>query len=235
MTSAVAAFGVIMSYEGNAVAEIIEMGNVKYERDFIDVTNHSSSGGYEEFIASGIIKTGELTIKCNSIISDTAQVAMKAAWLAKTAGTVAITFPDGQGFSGEAIITSYEYEAGLTEQIKLSITLKWTSTLTESTTLATAPSALACTTAILYPAFAAGTYEYYGVSTGDTCTFTLTFATSTAALYREGVYVAALTTETPSGAQSLGADGTVTDFQIVVSEASKANRIYNIHISNAAA
>lgn len=234
-TSAVAGFGVVLTYNSQTVGEILELGGIKFERDFIDVTNHDSTGGYEEFIASAIIKTGEFTIKCNSVIGNAGQAAIKTAWAAKTAEAVAITFPDGDGFTGSAIVKDYELVSQLAEQIVFNVTFKWTGAVTEATTLATAPSNLACTTATIYPTFAAGTYEYYGVSTGDTCTFTLTFATSTAKLYREGVYVQDLTSTVASGAQSLGADGTVTDFSILVSEASKGTRTYNIHISNAAA
>lgn len=234
-TSAVAGFGVTLTYDSQVVGEILEMGGIKFDREFIDVTNHSSPGGYEEFISSAIIKTGEFTIKCNSVIGNAGQAAIKAAWAAKTAETVAITFPDGDAFAGSAIVKDYEVVSGLADQIILNVTFKWTGAVTDTTTLATAPSALAVTTATLYPTpFAAGTYDYYGVSTADTCTITLTFLTATAALYREGVYVQALTTATPSGSLSLGADGTVTDFQIVVSEATKGSRTYNIHISNAA-
>lgn len=233
-TAAVAGFGITLTFDGALVGEIIEMGGIKFVRDFIDVTNHGSPGGYEEMLASAIIKTGEFTVKCNSVIGNAGQIAVKAAWAAKTAETVAIVFPDGDTFGGSAIVKDYEVVAGLTDQIQLNVTFKWSGAVTESGTLATAPSALACTTATIYPTFAAGTYEYYGVSTGDTCTFTLTFATSTAKLYREGVLVQSLATDTPSGSVSLGSDGTVTDFQIVVSEAAKGDRTYNIHISNAA-
>jgi predicted secreted protein len=234
MTSAKAGFGATLTFDSAVVGEILELGGIRFERALIDVTNHASAGGYEENIVAAIIRTGEFAIKCNSVIGDAGQVAVKAAWVAKTAETVAITFPDGDAFSGSAIVTDYELVSQLEEQIIFNATFKWTGAVTETATLATAPSALAVTTATLFPAFAAGTYEYYGVSTGDTCTIALTFATSTAALYREGVYVQALVTETPSGELSLGADNTVTDFQILVSEASKGTRTYNIHISNAA-
>lgn len=235
MTSAKAAFGVSLKREGVAIAEVLELGNIRYQRDFIDVTNHSSPSGYEEFIAAGIIKTGELTIVCNSIASDAAQAAIKSDWLNKTASTYTIAFPDGQGFEGEAIVTAYEYEANLREQIKLTITLKWTSTLTETTTDATDLTDLALTTATLYPAFDGSVYEYIAVSTGDTCTVTATFSAGTVKLYREGVFVQDLVTATPSGNISLGADGTVTDLQVVVSESGKAPITYDIAVSNAAA
>lgn len=235
-TSAVAGFGVTLTYDSQVVGEILEMGGIKFDREFIDVTNHGSTGGYEEFIGSAIIKTGEFTIKCNSVIGNAGQVAVKAAWVAKTAETVAITFPDGDAFGGAAIVKDYEVVSGLADQIILNVTFKWSGAVTDTASLATAPSALAVTTGAVFPTvFAAGTYEYFAVSTVDTCTITLTFLTSTAVLYREGVMVQPLVTATPSGSLSLGADGDVTDFQIVVSEANKGSRTYNLHISNAGA
>lgn len=234
-TAAVAGFGVTLTYNSQAVGEILSLGGIKFSRDFIDVTNHGSTGGYEEMLAAAVIRTGEFTCQCNSVVGNAGQAALKTAWGDKSSNSVAITFPDGDGFTGTALIKDYEVVSELEKQIIFNVTLKWTGAVTDSGTLATAPSALACTTATLYPTpFAATTYDYYGVSTGDTCTITLTFLTATANLYREGVFVQALTTATPSGSLSLGADGTVTDFQIQVSETGKSTRFYNLHISNAA-
>lgn len=233
-TAAKAAFGVTLVYNSQTVGEILEVNGVKIDQGFIDVTNHASTGGYEEVIAAAVIRSGEFTVKCNSVVGNAGQAAIKAAMAAKTAYTAVITFPDGYVISGSAYVKDYEVISDLENQLIIQHTFKWTGVITESTTSATAPSALVCTDATLYPTFAAGAYEYYGVSTGDTCTFTLTFATSTAKLYREGVFVQNLTSEEASGSVSLGADNTATDFQIVVSEASKADRFYNIHISNAA-
>jgi len=236
MTAAQAAFGVTLSRAGQPVAEILEMGNIKFDRDFIDVTNHGSSGGYEEFIAAAIIKTGELPIKCNYIIGDTnGQIAIKSDWANKTASAYTITFPNGQGFSGNAIITNYEYETQIDKQIIFNATLKWSGALTDAVTASNNCSALAITTATLYPVFAAATYDYVAVSIGDTCTVTATFVAGTAALYRAGVFVQALLTATPSGAISLGADGANTELQIIVQETGKAAKTYTIDVANAAA
>lgn len=235
-TAAVAGFGATLTYNSQVVGEIVELGGIKFEREFIDVTNHGSTGGYEEMLASAIIRTGEFTIKCNSVIGNAGQAAVKTAWGDKSNNVVAITFPDGNAFGGSAIVKDYELVSALGEQIVFNVTFKWSGAVTDTANLATAPSALAVTTAAIFPtAFAADTYEYFAVSTGDTCTITLTFATSTAKLYREGVLVQSLVTATPSGEVSLGADGDVTDFQIVVSEANKGSRTYNLHISNAGA
>lgn len=236
MSEATAAFGVILKRAGVAVAEIYEFGNVKYERDLVDVTNHSSSGGYEESIPAAVIKTGELTFKANYIIGDAnGQQAIKSDWQNKATSPYTIEFPNGQGFSGNAIVTSYEYETPMKEQISFSCTLKWTGPLTDSITESNDLSALAITTANLYPAFAADTYDYVAVSTGNSCTLTTTFAAGTAKLYKNGAYVQDLTTAVASGAIDLGADGTKTELKVIVQETGKAAKTYTIDVANAAA
>jgi predicted secreted protein len=235
LSSATAAFGVTVTYEGTTIGEVFDVPNVNFKKDRIDVTHHASTGGYEESILSKVIRSEEITMRCNSVPGDAGQILLKAAQAAGTAGTVVITFPDGATVTGEAYVMAFSYLGEMEDRIIFDFTIKWTGAVTASVTLATAPSALAITTGTLYPSFAAGTYDYVVTSTGDTGTLTLTFATSTAALYREGVYVQALVTETPSGSISFGADGTVTDLQIIVSETGKSNRIYNIRVANAAA
>lgn len=236
MSNAKAALGVILTREGVAVGEVLDIGGIKMDRDFIDVTHHGSSGGYEELIPAALIRTGEFTLKCNSLVGDsTGQQAIKSDWSAKTAATYAITFPDGQTFSGEAYVKSYDFEIDKEKQIIFNATLKWTGAVTDSITQTNNLSALALTTATLYPVFAAGTYDYVAVSTGDTCTVAASFAAGTAALYRNGVFVQALLTATPSGAINLGADGANTELKIVVTETNKAPKTYTIDVANAAA
>ncbi len=234
-TAAVAAFGVTVSLGGTAVGEVIDVPEISFKKARIDVTNHDSTGGYEESIVSDVIRSEEFTLKCNSINGNAGQIAVKAQQALGTAAAVVITFPDSTVISGNALVTGYSYVGALEDQIIFNMTLKWTGAVTDTVTLATAPSALAITTATLYPAFAAGTYDYVATSTDNTGTLTLTFATSTAKLYREGVYVQDLVTETPSGSISFGADSTVTDLQVIVSEASKGTRTYNIRVANAVA
>lgn len=235
MTEAKAAFGVTLSRAGVAVAEIIEMGNVVFNRELLDVTNHASPGGYEEFIASAVIKTGELTLKCNSVAGDTAQAGIKSDWASGAEAAYAITFPDGMSFAGNAIVTNYEYEVDKGKQIIFGCTLKWTGALTPSTSAVANASNIVLTTANLTPAFAAGTYNYVGVSTGDSCTVTASFSEGTAKLYRNDVYVQDLVTATPSGSINLGSDGDLTTLKVILAVANKASKTYRFDIANAAA
>jgi len=235
VTAAVAAFGVVVSVGGVPVAEVLNVPEMSFKKAFKDVTNHDSPGGYEESIVSKIIRSEEVTTECNSINGNAGQIAVKAQQALGTAAVVTFAFPDGTVISGNALVTGYSYLGAMEDQIIFKMTTKWTGAVTDTVTLATAPSALAVTTAALFPdPFAAAVYEYFGVSTADTCTITLTFLTATAKLYREGIFVQNLVTATPSGSISLGVDGTVTDLQVVVTETGKGTRTYNLHISNAA-
>ncbi len=231
-TAAVQAFAISVAIGATPIGEVLDVPEITFKKNFIDVTNHDSTGGYEESIVNKIIRSDELVVVCNSIVGNAGQIAIKAQQALGTAATITFTFPDGTVIAGSALITKYSYIGTDKEkQITFSFSMKWTGAVTDTVSLATAPSVLAVTTATMYPAFAEGTYEYHGTSATGTCTITLTFATATAKLYREGVFVQNLTTAQASGSLTLGAANTVTDFQIIVTEASKGTRTYNLHIS----
>jgi len=235
MTLAIAAFGVVLQREGVTVAEVIDFPGYKYEKGFIDVTNHDSAGGFEESIIKKIIRTGEITVKCNRVIGDAAQEGIKADCVAGTASTYSLAFPDGEAIGGDAKILSYEIQTPLDEQMTFTFVMKWTGAITDAVTATNNISALTITTGTAYPAFAAATYDYTVTSVGNTCTFTATFAAGTAKLYREGVYVQDLLTTVESGSINLGDDGTMTDITITVQETGKSLVTYNFHVANAAA
>lgn len=235
-TAAVQAFAITVAIGATAIGEVLDVPEITFKKDFIDVTNMDSTGGYEESIVNKIIRSDELVVVCNSVVGNAGQIAVKAQQVLGTAATITFTFPDGTVIAGAALVTKYSYIGTDKEkQITFSMTLKWTGAVTDTTTYATAPSDLSITTATLYPAFAPGTYAYTAVSTADTGTFTLTFLTATAKLYRAGVLVQSLVTATPSGSVSFGADLALTQFTIVVTEALKGTRTYVINVANAAA
>jgi len=235
-TAAVQAFAISVAIGSTPIGEVLDVPEITFKKNFIDVTNHDSTGGYEESIVNKIIRSDELVVVCNSVVGNAGQIAVKAQQALGTAATITFTFPDGTVIAGSALITKYNYNGTDKEkQITFSFSMKWTGAVTDTVTLATAPSDLVITTATLYPTFAAGTYDYVATSVVNAGTVTLTFATSTAKLYREGVFVQDLATDEPSGSISFGADGAVTNLKVVVSEASKGTRTYNINVANAAA
>lgn len=235
MSDAMQAFGIQFSYNSHLVGEILDVGGLKFAFGTIDVTNHGSPGGYEENIASKIIRGQEFTIKCNSLVSNQGQADIKTYAKSQTAKPVVITFPDGYYISGNAIVTQYEVQGEIENQIVLQVTMKWTGAVTDGITASNNLSGLAVTTGTLYPAFAADIHDYVVTSTGNSCTVTATFAAGTAKLYKEGVYVQDLITATPSGSINLGADGAMTNLSIAITETGKAPVTYDLKVANLAA
>lgn len=232
MSNAVAAFGVDVTFDSIAVGELLEMPNIKFNRTLIDVTNHDSPGGYEEGIPSAIIRAEEFTLRCNSVVGNTGQAAIKAAWVAKSIKTLLVNYPDGYYATGSVYVLSYEVIAQIEDQLIIEFTCKWTGAVTDGTTASNNITAFVMTTGTLYPAFAAGTYDYAATSQLNSCTVTATFAAGVAKLYKNGVYVQDLLTTVASGAIDLGADGTLTTLTIVVTETGKAPKTYTIRVAN---
>lgn len=235
MSNAQAAFGVIITFDSIAVGEILDIGDsLGFKRSLIDVTNHGSTGGYEEHIPSAVIRSDEFTLRCNSVIGNAGQDAIKDAWTNKTAETLLVSCPDGYYVSGSVYVTGYKVIAEMENQLVFECTLKWTGEVTDGTTASNNLSALSITTATLYPAFAAGTYDYAAVSTANTCTITAGFAAGTANLYKDGTLVQPLVHNTPSGSISLGVDGDLNTFTIIVAETGKEAKTYTIRVANSA-
>jgi predicted secreted protein len=235
-TAAKSAFGTVLTWNSQTVAEITSIGGVELSIDMIDVTNHQSTSGYEEAIA-GITKTGEVSIEGNFVYTDTnGQLAMITDAAAKTSRTAVITGPSSiYSWSFTAFISKIKIgDSAHDGKIPFSASLKVTGVPTFATTASNNLSALSVTTGILYPVFAAGTYEYAATSTGNTCTVTATFAAGTCTLTANGVSQA-LTTTVPSSAIDLGDDGDMTEITIVVQETNKTAKTYTIWVANAAA
>jgi len=131
-SAATAGFGVIVVYSGSTVGELLEVAATMVEKDQIDVTNHASTSGYEEFIPSAIIKTGSFTLKANRVKADGGQVALITAYTNGTSATCSITYPDGTALSGAAFVTSVGFDSPMREQETMSATLKWSGEVTIS-------------------------------------------------------------------------------------------------------
>ena len=220
------------------MAQLTNIGGVEISVDMLDATNHASTSGFKEFIA-GLADAGEVAIEGDFKYDDTnGQIAMAADVVSKTSRTAVITFPT-------AITATWTFTAFITKlkigdnpidgKVPFSASLKITGVPTLATTASNNITALTLTTATLYPTFAQGTYEYVATSTGNTVTFAATFAAGVCKLYKAGVEVETLTTTVASSAQSLGADGAMTEFELRVTETGKKTVTYSIHVANLAA
>lgn len=75
MTSAISAFGTLLKIGDAAtpevfttIAEVTSIGGPKLAQDTIDVTSHSSTSGWREFIG-GLLDGGEVTLTVNFVVT----------------------------------------------------------------------------------------------------------------------------------------------------------------------
>jgi len=246
-TSAKAGFGVSLTWNSQAVAEITEVGGLKISTEFKDVTSHSSSGNFREQIAT-LSKAENLTIKGNFISSDTnGQVAMRTDCGNQTSRTGVITFPSSitatftfTGYIASFEITGFGIDGSVEFVAEIAITGEPTLALTSSgglTGLAgieeNAGGALD-----FIPNFANGTYIYtVAVNTASTYVkFTPTAASHTITIlngYDSSTTTVA--TGNQSGELDLDAANTVTKFTITATETGKVAVVYIVYVTRAAA
>lgn len=228
MTSAKSGFGTTLERAGNAIAELTNIGGVEVTMETKDVTNHQSEDSYREFIGT-LFEAGEVPISGNFIGSDTnGQVALLADLHNKTAQSFVMTFPDGTTWTFTALVTKFKVEPPMEEAIAFSATLKVSGKPTLAVSIAGDLTLLVVTTGVLVPALTASLYEYVAIIATEETTVTITPTQANASsITVDGEVVAS---GDASSAIALGAAGSITDVNIVVSEASKADRTYTIHL-----
>ena len=228
----IAGFGTSFSWNSNIVAKLNNIGGFKFSVDTKDGTTHQSTGGFEEIILT-IIRTGDIAISGFFDPTDaTGQLAMFADFAVKQKRTMGIAWPSitGSAFSCTGAITEIAVgDAPTDDGLPFSANIKIDGVPSFTTAASNNLSALAITTATLYPTFAAGAYDYTAVSTGASVTVTPTAAAGTITV--NGNVVASTV---PSGAISLGSSGTVTVITVVVAETAKAPKTYTIRIAKTA-
>lgn len=241
-TSAKSVHGTTLSRDGNAIAELTNIGGVEIKVETIDVTNHDSASGYKEFIA-GMKDAGEVAIEGNFIPGDTdGQIGLHADLVAGTLQDFVITFPAALAttWTFSAIVTKFKINDAKSgnEAAKFSATMKISGAPTLGITASADATAIAASVGTLNPAFSGAVYEYVDpVITGTTAlTFTVTDATAVIKLHNSFTDAeSTLTTEVASAAQSIGAAGTVTTFTITCTDSGKTPKVYKVYVSRAAA
>lgn len=132
-----AAFGTTLSKGTGtpvAIANITSIEGPGFTTEMLDVTAHDSGDGYRERVPS-FLDVGEITLRLNWDPSDTSHVgtgSLHAAWVAKTADTYTITFPDSGDttLSGSAYVSAISPAAPFDGKLEASVTLtptgEWT-------------------------------------------------------------------------------------------------------------
>lgn len=229
MTLAQVAKGCVLSWNGNPVASIISLAGPNKSANVINVTAHDSPDGFEQFI-SGLRNGGEFSGSGNFIPGDTnGQIAMNSDFDAGTPRVALLTFPAAMGATitaAVAIITAFSLTANASEQAQFSFTIKISGKPTLAVTASNNCTALAASGGVLYPVFAAATYDYVVAVAGATTAVTATFAAGTAYLYAGDVLQQVLASTVASTAVALGAIGSQVVLKVTVQEANKTMKTY---------
>jgi predicted secreted protein len=126
MTLATAAYGTILEWNGDPVAEITSMSGPSLTIDTIDATHYTSPQAFKEFIA-GFGDAGELTLECNLIPSDDpGQITLIEDAYAKTVRPVTITLgnPVMMDWSFDGLVTKLDFAEPLDNKLSFSVTIK---------------------------------------------------------------------------------------------------------------
>lgn len=233
-TSAKKTFGTTLARNGNTIAELTNIGSPKLSAGEINVTNHQSPDGYEEFV-QGIRSAGEVPLEGNFISSDTnGQIGLLTDFNAGTMQSFVITFPDGTTWTFTAFVKSFEMDdASVDGKLSFKVSLKVSGKPVLGISTAANLTGLVVTTGTLVPAFAGATKVYVvNIATGvSSVTVTPTCAAATS-IEVDGNVVAS---GQASSAITLGAAGSVTTIEVVTKETGKADNVYTLHLTRAAA
>lgn len=104
-------------------------------RDTVDVTSHSSTGGYREFI-TGLRDGGEVSCDINWLFDDPAQLALETAKASDDAGNFQMYFPMATAnnlLSFAGLVTGLEWDGPIDDAVKRSLTVKITGPITTGT------------------------------------------------------------------------------------------------------
>lgn len=230
------AFGTTFSWNSAVIAGLTAINGIELSVDTIDVTTHQSANYYKE-ILPGLIDPGEVSIEGQFEFTDVSgQQAMLSDLNSRTARTGVITFPSSTGstWTFQGYITNLKIgDAPIDDKIPFSATIKPTGKPVFAVATSTGLSALAISnSAVLAPAFAAGTTDYVAsVLTGiASVTITPTASAGTITIMANGASQA-VASGTASSAIVLGSAVSVTIVTITVQETNKAPKVYTIRIN----
>lgn len=228
-SQATVARGITVKIGNDIIAEIVDDGVPipQTEVDDIEVTNQDS-GDWKEYKA-GRKDGGECEIKANAVDGDVGQIALAAAAAAGSTSLFTVTFPSGSVLTFYGTVKTFDHV--VEDQIlRISSKIKVSGAPTFSATKS-ALTGLTITGQTLSPIFGATKYKYIcSVLTGVSEVVAVPVqAAAGATITVDGV----VTASSGNGTVQLGAAGTITDFDVVVKETSKAATIYHVTVYRA--
>jgi predicted secreted protein len=238
-SAAVAAKGIALTMNDNAIAEIENIGDLGLTGETIDVTNHDSADHVKECIG-GLLDGGDVAIEGNLIVGNTnGQIAMWTALKARTVQAFVMTFPTAitATWTFSAVVTDFKTKHPIKDKLGFTAKVKISGLPVLAIGASVDATTIAVSVGTLVPAWLATVYEYVdAVVTGTaSLTFTVTDATAASiALYDSFTgATTSLTSEVASGAQTLGAAGSITTFVVTCTDTGKTSKIYTVRVARA--
>jgi len=134
MSEAISAFGTTLKIGDGAtpevftpIAEVTNVGGPGMSMDTVDITHHSSPGGWKEY-TGGLLDGGEIKLELNFLPANATQESLITALSARTKKNFQLLFPDSAATTWDfsAFVTNFEPSAPVDGKLGASVTLKIT-------------------------------------------------------------------------------------------------------------
>ena len=226
---------VTASWNGQALGEVAEIGDVDITRETADASIYNASDYFKKRIAT-LFEMGEVSITCNFDPADTdGQVAYNTDFFAGTERTLLLTYPAAMGVT--LSVTCIPVGLGISQpkEDKISFTIRVQPQGKPSLTFATStgltdPYFAVSESGKISPNPAGDKYEY-GIVFGtavEIFTITPTAAAGTIVIEANGASQT-VNSGAASSAITLGDADSIIEVTITVTETSKAPLVYTLH------
>jgi hypothetical protein len=129
-----AAFGTLFKIGATTVTEVTSISGPGISVDTIDVTNHSSTGAWKEFVA-GCLDGGEVTLDINYVPTDAthknAASGILALLITRALTACSVVF-SGSTWSFSCYFTKFQPSAPVGDKLSASVTVKISGAVTPS-------------------------------------------------------------------------------------------------------
>lgn len=230
-------YGTTFSWDGDPVGELTRIGPVSITISKQDSTNLNPDDAFKTMLP-GLLDPGNVDLEGWFRPGDTGQAGMLADMLSRTQKEFIITFPtsiSSSTWTGNAYVIAFTAGDATPEGIvpwaaTISITGKPILGVTASTGLTT-PFFTISESAVIVPDAAGAVYLYVATVLTGISSVTVTPTATAGVITVQGNVVG---TGEASSAITLGAAGSVTLITIVVKEALKSAKTYEIYLTRAA-
>lgn len=121
-----------ISHAAADIEEVLELGGLGVTNSLIEVTNLDSPAGTREHIG-GLADGTEISITCNYVSGATVQTALRADVDSQATAAFVLTYDNAITWSFNAVCMSWSIQPSVSEQNKISFSIKVTGAITEGT------------------------------------------------------------------------------------------------------